>query len=115
MLRFKVVPAMPDDGSDFPKVQKPTLVITHRAEMSGAFMSKRPRGVFVALGVMVRSSLIIPGDDQPLNYKYSAWLPPDLKLWEQPGTTPKDMYERLGREGLARFAKKQLAFFLKAP
>ena len=46
-------------------------------------------------------TFIIPGDDQPLTYKYSAWLPPDLKRWEQPGTTPKDMYEHLGREGVA--------------
>lgn len=115
ILLFKAAPAMPDDGSDFPKVKKPTLVITHRAELSGNFMSRRPRGVFVALGVMVRASLIIPGDDQPLNFKYSAWLPPDLKLWEQPGTTPKDMYEHLAREGLSRYVKKQLAFLLKAP
>jgi hypothetical protein len=115
ILHFKPGPVMADDGSDFPKVKKPTLVITHRAEMSGAFMSKRPRGVFVALGVMIRAALVIPGDDQPLNYKYSAWLPPDLKRWEQPGATPKDVYEALGREGLSRYAKKQLAFFLKAP
>jgi hypothetical protein len=115
ILQFKLAPVMADDGSDFPKVKKPTLVITHRAEMSGAFMSKHPRGVFVALGVMIRAAFIIPGDDQPLNYKYSAWLPPDLKLWEQPGTTPKDLYEHLGREGLSRYAKKQLNFFLKAP
>jgi hypothetical protein len=115
ILIFKPGPVMPDDGSDFPKVAKPALVITHRAEMSGAFMSKKPRGVFVALGVMIRAALVIPGDDQPLNYKFSAWLPPDLKLWEQPGTTPKDVYEALGREGLSRYTKKQLAFFLKAP
>jgi hypothetical protein len=115
ILQFKPGPVMADDGSDFPKVSKPTLVITHRAEMSGAFMSKSPRGVFVALGVMIRAALVIPGDDQPLNYKYSAWLPPDLKRWEQPGATPKDVYEALGREGLSRYAKKQLAFFLKAP
>jgi hypothetical protein len=83
--------------------------------MSGAFMSKKPRGVFVALGVMIRAAFIIPGDDQPLNFKYSAWLPPNLKVWEQPGATPKDVYEDLGREGLNRYAKKQLQFFLKAP
>ncbi|HKY40078.1 MAG TPA: hypothetical protein VJN18_29285 [Polyangiaceae bacterium] len=115
ILHFELAPVMPDDGSDFPKVKKPTLVITHRAEMSGAFMSKRPRGVFVALGVMIRAAFIVPGDDQPLNYKYSAWLPPDMKVWEQPGATPKDVYEHLGKEGLSRYAKKQLAFFLKAP
>jgi hypothetical protein len=115
ILRFKLVPAMPDDGSDFPKVSRPTLVITHRAELSGAFMSKKPRGVFVGLGLMVRSAFIIPGDEQPLNFKFSAWLSPDMKVWEAVGAKPKDVYEALAREGLSRYEKKQLAFFFKTP
>ena len=115
VLHFKLVPALEDDGTDTPKVTKPTLVITHRDELSGGFMSKKPRGIFVGLGLMVRSVLIIPGDDQPLAFKYSAWLAPDLIKWEQPGTTPKDLYEALAREGFSRYEKKQLAFLLKAP
>lgn len=115
ILHFKLVPAMPDDGSDFPKVNKPTLVITHRAELTGAFMSKKPRGVFVGLGMTVRSAFVIPGDDQPLNFKFSAWLSPDMKVWERPGATVKDVYAALARESLARYQKKQLQFLLKSP
>jgi len=115
ILHFKLVPAIADDGTDTPKLEKPTLLITHRDEMSGAFMSKKPRGAFVGLGLTVRSVLVVPGDDAPLAFKFSAWLPPDLKKWEQPGATPKDIYEALARDGLARYTKKQLAFFFKAP
>ena len=115
VLHFKLVPALEDDGSDTPKVTKPSLVITHRDELSGGFMSKKPRGIFVGLGLMVRSVLLIPGDDQPLAYKFSAWLAPDLKKWEQPGTTPKDIYEALARDGFAKYEKKQLAFLFKTP
>jgi hypothetical protein len=115
ILHFKLVPAMADDASDLPKVTKPTLVITHRAELSGAFMSKKPRGVFVGLGMTVRSAFIIPGDDQPLNFKFSAWLSPDMKVWEQTGATVKDVYEALAREGLSRYEKRQLQFLLKTP
>ena len=115
ILRFKLVPALADDGSEVPKVSKPTLVITHRTELSGAFMSKKPRGVFVGLGFMVRSAFVIPNDDQPLSFKFSAWLSPDFKVWEREGATPKDVYDALGREALSRYQKKQLAFFLKAP
>jgi hypothetical protein len=115
VLHFKVVPALPDDGTDNPQVTTPTLVITHRDDMSGAFMSKMPRGAFVGLGLTVRSTFVIPRDDQPLVFKFSAWLPPDLKKWEQPGTTPKDLYETLAMDGLSRFSKKQLAFLLRAP
>jgi hypothetical protein len=115
MLHFTLVPALADDGAENPQVSKPTLVITHRDEMSGAFMSKKPRGAFVGLGLTVRSAFIIPGDEQPLVFKFSAWLPPDLKKWEEPGTTPKDIYEALAKDGFARFTKKQLFFLLKAP
>ncbi len=116
LLHFTLVPALEDDGTDTPKVTRPTLVITHRDELSGAFMSKKPRGAFMGLGLTVRSVLIIPGDDQPpLAFKFSAWLPPDLKKWEEPGTTPKDVYDALARDGLSRYSKKQLAFLFKTP
>ncbi|HEY6079056.1 MAG TPA: hypothetical protein VIW29_09650 [Polyangiaceae bacterium] len=115
ILHFKLAPVLADDGSDVPKLAKPTLVITHRSELSGAFMSRMPRGAFVGLGLMVRSHLIVPGDEQPLAFKFSAWLPPDLKRWEQSGTTPRDVYEALARDGLDRYTKKQLAFLFKTP
>jgi hypothetical protein len=116
VLHFKLAPALADDGSDNPKLAEPTLLITHGSQMSGAFMSKKPRGAFVGLGFTVRSALIIPGDDQPpLSMKYSAWLRPDLKKWEEPGVAPKDIYELMANDGLGRYTKKQLAFLFKAP
>lgn len=116
ILHFKLVPALEDDGADVPKLSRPTLVITHRDDLSGAFMSKKPRGAFAGLGFTVRSVLIIPGDDQaPLTFKFSAWLKPDLNKWEEPGTTPRDIYEALTRDGLSKYAKKQLAFLFKNP
>jgi hypothetical protein len=115
ILHFALAPALSDDGTDTPKVERPTLVITHRDELSGAFMSKKPRGAFVGLGLTARSSFVIPGDEQPLVFKFSAWLPPDLKVWEQQGATPKDVYEALAKDGFSRFTKKQLSFLLKSP
>jgi hypothetical protein len=116
ILHFKLVPAIEDDGSDAPKVSRPTFVITHRDELSGAFMSKKPRGAFAGLGFTVRSVLLIPGDDQPpLTFKFSAWLKPDLNKWEEPGTTPKQIYDAIARDGLSKYSKKQLAFLFKTP
>lgn len=116
VLHFRFVPALADDGSETPKVTEPTLVITHNSQMSGAFMNKKPRGAFVGLGFTVRSALIIPGDDQPpLSLKFSAWLRPDLKKWEEPGATPKAIYDDMAHDGLSRYTKKQLSLILKAP
>ena len=114
VLRFKLVPAFADDGTDTPKVDQPTLVITHTSQMSGAFMSKKPRGAFVGLGFTVRSAFIIPGDDQTQSLKFSAWLRPDLKRWEEPGATAKEIYELMAN-GLSRFAKKQFGAIFKVP
>jgi hypothetical protein len=115
ILHFTLVPALADDGTDTPKVEQPTLVITHTSQMSGAFMSKKPRGAFVGIGFTVRSVFVIPGDDQTQTLKFSAWLRPDLEKWEEPGTTAKDIYERMASDGLGRYAKKQLAAFFKVP
>lgn len=116
LLSFELVPALADDGTDAPKVERPTLVITHSSQMSGAFMSKRPRGAFVGLGFTVRSAFIIPGDDQPpLTLKFSAWLRPDLNKWEETGVSAKDIYEQMASDGLSRYAKKQLVSFFKNP
>jgi len=115
VLHFTLVPALDDDGTDVPKVDQPTLLITHHNQMSGGFMSKKPRGAFVGLGFTVRSTFIIPGDAEPLNLKYSAWLRPDLKRWEEPGTTPKDIYDVMANEGLRGYTKKQLNAFFKVP
>lgn len=116
VLHFTLAPALTDDGSELPKVSEPMLVITHHSQTSGVFMSKKPRGAFVGLGFTVRSALIIPGDDQPpLSMKFSAWLRPDLKKWEEPGTSPQDIYELMTHDGLARFTRKQLVTILKEP
>ncbi len=115
ILRFVLKPTVVDDGAELPKVTRPTLFISHRAELSGAFMSKKPRGVFVGLGLMTRSSFLIPGDAQPLSFKFSSWLSPDMKVWESVGATPKDVYQALARESFARLQAKQLSFLLKAP
>ena len=116
ILHFKLVPALEDDGTDVPRLNRPTLLITHRDELSGAFMSKKPRGAFAGLGFTVKSVLIIPGDDQPpMTFKFSAWLKPDLNKWEEPGTTPKDIYEAMTRDGLSKYSKKQLAYLFKSP
>jgi hypothetical protein len=115
ILHFEPAAVLDDDGKDPARVSSAALVITHRTEMSGAYMSKSPPGAFVGLGLMVRAEIVIPGDAQPLEFKHSAWLPPDLKRWEQPGTKPRDIYEGLARDGLSRFKDKYLNFLFKAP
>ncbi len=48
-------------------------------------------------------------------HRHSAWLRPDLKKWEEPGATPKAIYDDMAHDGLSRYTKKQLLLILKTP
>lgn len=115
MLAFEHGPALEDDGSDVPKVDAPTLVITHRTDLSGAFMSRNPRGTFVGVGLTLRAALIVPDDQEPLNFKYTVWLPADLKRFEQGNVSFEEIYDGMAREAFRRFSKKYLATFFAEP
>ena len=114
ILRFEMGPPLPEDAPDPPKMSVPTLVISHRSNMSGVFLTRRPRGAFVGVGMQFEASFLIPGDDAPLEFKYSAWLPPDLKMLEQkPTMTPKELYESMAKQGFDGFAKKYLTWLFR--
>ena len=51
------------------RARAPTLRIEYAPEMAGGYMSPKPRGVFVGVGMMFKSSFQIPGDNQPLDVK----------------------------------------------
>jgi hypothetical protein len=115
MLSVEPAPALEDDGSEIPKVTVPTLVITHRSDLSGAFMSRNPRGTFVGVGLSIRAHWIIPDDGEPLAYKFTVWLPADLKRFEEGNVSAGDIYDGMAREALRRFTKKYLATFFAEP
>jgi hypothetical protein len=86
----------------------PTLLVTYHTEMSGAFTSKKPRFALSGIGILCKVSFEIPGDNEPLSFKFSVWRAPDLKSVTDT-TTPADLYEAMATEAFKRFDKKYLA------
>ncbi len=106
LLDAKTAPTLDDAADTKPKV--PTLLVSYRTEMSGAFTSRKPRFAVSGVGVFCKVSFEIPGDSEPLTFKFSIWRAPDLKSVTDT-TTPAELYEAMAAEAFKRFDKKYLA------
>jgi hypothetical protein len=83
----------------------PTLFVEYAPEMAGGYMSQKPRGVFVGVGMMFRASFQIPGDSAPLEYRSSQWRVPNALVMSEPGTGVGDVYEKMAADGFDKFIK----------
>jgi hypothetical protein len=101
-------PAPNLDATADPKATVPTILITYHTELSGAFVSRRPRLALSGIGVLTRASFDIPGDSEPLVFKLTVWRAPDLKTITET-TTAAELYEGMASEAFKRFVKKYLA------
>jgi len=112
MLDVECGPVLEDDANTTPTAQVPTLVITHRTELAGVFLSRKPRGAFVGLSIQYKARLLIPGDPATLDFAHSAWLAPGPKKLEEVGMSYKALYENMAQDGFGRFLKKYLPTLL---
>ena len=115
ILSFELAPALPDDGKPVPNVATPTLLITYRTELSSPFTSRKPKGVFVGVGIVFKAHLLIPGEPSARSFDFSTWSPPDLKKLEAEKWGPAELYEFVARDALAQFLKRYLASLFRAP
>lgn len=108
IIKFEAGPPIPDGPEEDPKVNVPTLVITHRTEMSGAYLMKRPRAALTGVGVLFRIAFQLPNDAQIHNYKFSTWAAPDLKSMMD-GRSFEEIYGEMGDKSFSKLAKKYLS------
>jgi hypothetical protein len=100
-------PAPPLEANADSKPTVPTLLISYHTELSGAFMSRKPRLALSGIGMIARASFEIPGDADPLIFKLSVWRAPDLRTIADTAT-PEALYDAMANEAFKRFAKKYL-------
>jgi hypothetical protein len=92
------------DGA-VPEPTEPTLLVEYAPEMAGGYMSPKPRGVFVGVGMTVKAAFRIPGDNQPLELKASLWRAPNPLILKNEGATVADVYEKMASDGISKFLK----------
>jgi hypothetical protein len=103
ILRVEMDPTVTDGAA--PPLNGPTIVVEYMPDMAGGYMSPKPRGVFVGVGLTFRASFQIPGDDQLLEVRGSLWRTPNPQILRGEGTTVADVYERMAADGFAKFLK----------
>lgn len=114
ILKLEQGETMTDPGP-IPGPTEPTLFIEYSPEMSGGYMSPKPRGVFVGVGMMFKTSFRIPGDTQPLEFKHSSWRVPNAKILEGEGATVADVYEKMASDSFDKFLKTFIGYLLGKP
>jgi hypothetical protein len=103
-----------EDQPPFPEAGAPTMFILSETHMSGGYMSRKPRGVFVGVGLKFLAQFVIPGDSKRLKVETSTWRSPNPNLLKEDGAKIGDVYESMARFGYERFQRKLLeTFFAK--
>jgi hypothetical protein len=106
-LSLEPGPLLEEASEELPKVTAPTLLVSHRTEMSGAYLSVRPRAVYTGIGVLFRVSLQLPDDDKPVVHKSSSWQSPALREIRN-GASFETIYEDMASKAFAKLPKRFL-------
>jgi hypothetical protein len=112
MLDFELGDKIGDAVEETPTPKVPTLFVEHRTQLSGGYLSSRPRAVFVGAAFMFEAFFVLPGESSAPALKYSLWRPPDLKQFQEEGKKPPELYEAMNREGFDRFTDRLLKDWL---
>ena len=107
LVRFTVGPAI--QGAETPAFDKPTLLVSYRLEISGVFVSKKPRAVYAGVGLMGDSSFSVPDKEPAYTWKNQAWHVPDTRRIEAEDLKPDAVYGELLDKAFTRFITKYMA------
>jgi hypothetical protein len=104
------------ESDPLPAVTVPTMFIEYTLQMSGAsYISAKPRGVYVGLGLTAEPTFRIPGDPKALPFKVSAWRPPDLNPKKMEPPFEQNVYEAMGDAAFSKFSKDYQNLFFEPP
>jgi hypothetical protein len=112
LVRFESGPPVPPGPEEHVAFKEPTLLITYRLEISGAFVTKKPRAVFAGVGFIATSALSIPDKGAPYEMKDSAWHSPELRRIEAGELPVENVYADTVTKGFKRFSAKYAAPWL---
>ncbi len=110
LLHFELGP--PVEGTSTPSFEVPTLFVSYRLEISGAFVTKKPRAIFAGVGLVAEATLSVPDKEPPDTFKHTAWLAPERRRIEAGEVPPEEVYQEVMARAFARFTSKYLAPWL---
>ncbi|HTQ05749.1 MAG TPA: hypothetical protein VMI54_17925 [Polyangiaceae bacterium] len=107
LLQFELGAPVPPGPP--PKFSEPTVLVDYRLEISSPLVSKKPRGIYSAVGLVAATILSIPDKDPPSETKYTAWHAPDIKRVEAGELLPENVYSDLLQRAWAKYTTKYTA------
>ncbi|HET9957072.1 MAG TPA: hypothetical protein VFQ61_21395 [Polyangiaceae bacterium] len=108
VLTFEHAPPLEDSPDEDPKVSTPSIVVTHRVEMSGGYLMRKPKAALTGVGVLFRATIQVPGEPAYHPFKYSSWNVPDFKSMVD-GKSFAEIYDEMGDKAFAKLSRKYLA------
>jgi hypothetical protein len=99
VLRFELQPPTLAQKGEQPAPKLPTLLIEHKTELSGGFLSNLPRAIFVGAGSVFKANFSVPDGGEPWTLKHTAWKSPDVSIMREEGKGTADVYEDMSRAG----------------
>jgi hypothetical protein len=79
VLRWEFGGPSPGENKELPPLEGPTLTITHRENLSGAFVGGKPKSIYLGATIVMTASLERPGRPE-LKFVYSTWRAPNFTV-----------------------------------
>ena len=114
LLHFEPGPPVPA-GAPPPRFKEPTIFVSYRLEIASPLPSKKPRGVFAAVGLTGTAVLTIPDKEPPTDFKYTKWHAPDIRKIEAGELLPENAYSEMVTRAWTRFTTTYAAPWFGEP
>jgi len=113
VVRFEFVGPSLGENQELPPVDKPTLTLTHKESLSGAFVGGKPKSVYLGATVVITALLELPGEETTLKYVYSTWRAPNFQVLVEKDIP--DVYEDMMSGAFGNFQKAYLETWFREP
>jgi len=114
VLKFSLGPAVEEPEGTPVVFAAPTLLVEYVVGGAGIFLSKKPRGVFVGVGLVFIATFSIPDVAESLEFRGSSWKVPDFASLAGGEGTVKGVYESVAEDGFERFLRLYDAEYFQA-
>jgi hypothetical protein len=111
LLKFEVAPP-PPAGATAATFKEPTIHVSYRLEISSPLVSKKPRGIYSAVGLIASGVLSIPDKEPTTELKHTAWHAPDIRKVEAGELLPENVYGEMLARAWLRYTNRYAAPWL---
>lgn len=115
VVDFELAPLPEKENVELKEPEVPTLTITHKERLSGGFVGGKPKSMYMGATLLLKAKFEIPGQENPLKFRWSAWLSPKFKGRDESPTDIADVYADMISKPFDRFFDKYMSRWFKEP